>query len=77
LPNVWLIVAAFIIKWIAVRSLSKRINALALASPLEWVCDYELQFTKQVIDDVLKLTPEEREHLEAAIRNPIRLKVAH
>lgn len=75
MPYYWLIAAAFIVTWIAIASVKKRLDALALAAPLPYVYQYELHFTKRLVHEVLKLTPEEYEHLKPAIENPIYLKI--
>jgi hypothetical protein len=48
MPYHWLIAAAFIVTWIAIASVKKRLDTLALVAPLPYVYQYELHFTKRL-----------------------------
>jgi hypothetical protein len=71
----WLIAAALLITWIAIASITKKVDALAHAAPLQYVYQYDVRFTNRLIHEILKLTPEEYDHLKPAIENHIYLKI--
>ena len=70
----WLILPAFAVTWIAIWVLKTRVEAMSYLPPLQCVYDFHLRFTNRLIE-VLKLTPEEYEHLKPVIENPIHLKI--